>query len=147
MKTFKLLPHGWQKAGWTIAGIGAGIMLWSAFLNRNASSFFSSEQWAIGSAIWTIAFLIIAFTQEEYEDERIRSIRMNTLGITAIIYAAMIILVPLLNVILVRFFDPIVCAKSISIRAIFLKPVFIYVVLLKFFLWKENRNLKYEEEV
>ena len=145
MKTFKLLPHGWQTAGWTIAGIGAGMMLWSAFLSGNAP--YSTDQWMIGSAIWTIAFLIIAFTQEEYEDERIRSIRMNTLGITAIIYAAMIILVPLLNVILVRFFDPIVCAKSISIRAIFLKPVLIYVVLLKFFLWKENRSLKYEEEV
>ena len=147
MKTFKLLPHGWQHAGWIIAGIGAGTMLWGFFLDTHKESFLVCEQWAIGSAIWTIAFLIIAFTQEEYEDERIRSIRMNTLGITAIIYAAMIILVPLLNVILLHFFDPIVCAKSISIRAIFLKPVFIYVVLLKFFLWKENRNLKYEEEV
>ena len=147
MKTFKLLPHSWQTAGWTIAGMGAGMMLWGFFLDTHKESFLVCEQWVIGVILWTIAFLIMAFAQEEYEDERIRSIRMNTLGITAIIYAAMIILVPLLNVILVRFFDPIVCAKSISIRAIFLKPVLIYVVLLKFFLWKENRSLKYEEEV
>ena len=147
MKTFKLLPHGWQHAGWIIAGIGAGTMLWSAFLNRNASSFFSSEQWAIGSAIWTIAFLIIAFTQEEYEDERIRSIRMNTLGITAIIYAAMIILNPLANILLSHIFSPLAYAEISTIKGIFLKPVLIYVLLFKFFLWKENRSLKYEEEV
>ena len=145
MKTFKLLPHSWQTIGWTIAGMGAGMMLWGFFLDTHKESFLVCEQWVIGVILWTIAFLIMAFAQEEYEDERIRSIRMNTLGITAIIYAAMIILVPLLNVILLHFFDPIVCAKSISIRAIFLKPVFIYVLLFKFFLWKENRSLKYEE--
>ena len=32
MKTFKLLPHSWQTAGWTIAGMGAGMMLWGFFM-------------------------------------------------------------------------------------------------------------------
>ena len=145
MKTFKLLPHGWQKAGWTIAGIGAGMMLWSAFLSGNAP--YSTDQWMIGSVIWTIAFLIIAFTQEEYEDERIRSIRMNTLGITAIIYAALVILNPLANILLSHIFSPLAYAEISTIKGIFLKPVLIYVLLFKFFLWKENRSLKYEEEV
>ena len=82
MKTFKLLPHNWQTAGWTIAGMGAGMMLWGFFLDTHKESFLVCEQWVIGVILWTIAFLIMAFAQEEYEDERIRSIRMNTLGAT-----------------------------------------------------------------
>ncbi|MBQ4621612.1 MAG: hypothetical protein IJB28_03055 [Bacteroidaceae bacterium] len=147
MKTFKLLPHGWQTAGWTIAGMGAGMMLWGFFLDTHKESFLVCEQWVIGVILWTIAFLIIAFSQEQYEDERIHSIRMNTLGITAIIYAAMIILVPLANILLSRFSDPKFYAEISAIRGIFFKPLVIYVLLFKFFLWKENRSLKYEEDV
>ena len=147
MKTFKLLPHNWQTAGWTIAGMGAGMMLWGFFLDTHKESFLVCEQWVIGVILWTIAFLIMAFAQEEYEDERIHSIRMNTLGTTAIIYAAMIILVPLANILLSRFSDPKFYAEISAIRGIFFKPLVIYVLLFKFFLWKENRSLKYEEEV
>ncbi|MBQ4520144.1 MAG: hypothetical protein II999_06000 [Bacteroidaceae bacterium] len=147
MKTFKLLPHGWQTAGWTIAGMGAGMMLWGFFLDTHKESFLVCEQWVIGVILWTIAFLIMAFAQEEYEDERIRSIRMNTLGITAIIYAALVILNPLANILLSHIFSPLAYAEISTIKGIFLKPVLIYVLLFKFFLWKENRSLKYEEEV
>ena len=147
MKTFKLLPHGWQTAGWTIAGMGAGMMLWGFFLDTHKESFLAGNRWVLGSVILIIAFLIIAFSQEQYEDERIHSIRMNTLGITAIIYAAMIILNPLANILLSHIFSPLAYAEISTIKGIFLKPVLIYVLLFKFFLWKENRSLKYEEEV
>lgn len=145
MKTFKLLPHGWQTAGWIMTGIGAGLMLLGVFLDTNEVSFLVGNRWVLGSVILIIAFLIIAFSQEQYEDERIHSIRMNTLGITAIIYAAMIILDPLANILLSRFSDPKFYAEISAIRGIFFKPLIIYVVLFKFFLWKENRSLQYEE--
>ena len=138
MKTFKLLPHNWQTVGWTIAGMGAGMMLWGFFLDTHKESFLVCEQWVIGVILWTIAFLIM---------ERIRSIRMNTLGITAIIYAALVILNPLANILLSHIFSPLDYAEISTIKGIFLKPVLIYVLLFKFFLWKENRSLKYEEEV
>ncbi len=147
MKTFKLLPHGWQTAGWIMTGIGAGLMLLGVFLDTNEVSFLAGNRWLLGSVILIIAFLIIAFSQEQYEDERIHSIRMNTLGITAIIYAAMIILNPLANILLSHIFSPLAYAEISTIKGIFLKPVLIYVLLFKFFLWKENRSLKYEEEV
>ena len=85
MKTFKLLPHSWQTVGWILTGMGAGLMLWGFFSDTIEESFLIGEQWVIGNILWTIAFIIMAFTQEEYEDERIHSIRMNTLCITAII--------------------------------------------------------------
>ena len=147
MKTFKLLPHGWQTAGWIMTGIGAGLMLLGVFLDTNEVSFLADNRWLLGSVILIIAFLIIAFSQEQYEDERIHSIRMNTLGITAIIYAAMIILNPLANILLSHIFSLHAYAEISAVKGIFLKPVLTYVLLFKFFLWKENRSLKYEEEV
>lgn len=103
--------------------------------------------WAFGSALWLIGFLIIAFSQEQYEDERIRSIRMNTLGIVAIIYAVMLILYPTIDFALLRFMDssPQGLATVTILRNVYLKPLVIYVVLFKFFLWKENRSLRHEE--
>lgn len=151
MKTFKLLPHGWQTAGWIVTGMGAGLMLWGAFMDDGTHDFIFSSMWAIGGALWTISFLILAFSQEQYEDERIRSIRMNTLGITAIIYAAMIFLYPVMDFTCLHLTNGIIGPKEMgiltNIRGIFLKPLVIYVLLFKFFLWKENRSLKYEEEV
>ena len=148
MKTFKLLPHGWQTAGWIVTGMGVGLMLWGAFLDKSTQFFISSSMWAIGSALWTISFLILAFSQEQYEDERIRSIRMNTLGIVAIIYGIMIILYPIMDFVCLKFTGGSLEMASITtVRGIFFKPLVIYVVLFKFFLWKENRGLQYEENV
>lgn len=151
MKTFKLLPHGWQTAGWIVTGMGAGLMLWGAFMDDGTHDFIFSSMWVIGGTLWTISFLILAFSQEQYEDERIRSIRMNTLGITAIIYAAMIFLYPVMDFTCLHLTNGIIGPKElgiiINIRSIFLKPLVVYVLLFKFFLWKENRSLKYEEEV
>ena len=151
MKTFKLLPHGWQTAGWIVTGMGAGLMLWGAFMDDGTHDFIFRSMWAIGGALWTISFLILAFSQEQYEDERIRSIRMNTLGIVAIIYGAMIFLYPVMDFACLHLTNGITGPKElgiiINIRSIFLKPLVIYVLLFKFFLWKENRSLKYEEEV
>lgn len=151
MKTFKLLPHGWQTAGWTIASIGAGMMLHPILFKGGDDSgyYFVTSMFAFGGAMWLIGFLILAFSQEEYEDERIRSIRMNTLGIVAIIYAIMLILYPTIDFALLRFvgISPDDLGSITIFRNVFFKPLVIYVLLFKFFLWKENRSLKYEEEV
>ena len=66
-------------------------------MDDGTHDFIFSSMWAIGGTLWTISFLILAFSQEQYEDERIRSIRMNTLGIVAIIYGAMIFLYPVMD--------------------------------------------------
>ncbi|MBR2360188.1 MAG: hypothetical protein IKA75_07215 [Bacteroidaceae bacterium] len=146
MKTFKLLPHSWQTVGWIITGMGAGLMLFGASMDKSAELFLVSSLWVIGSALWTIGFLFLAFSQELYEDERIRSIRMNTLGIVAIIYGIMIILYPIMDFVCLQFTGGSLKLASITaIRGIFFKPLIIYVVLFKFFLWKENRSLQYEE--
>ena len=145
MKTFKLLPHSWQTVGWILTGMGAGLMLWGFFSDTIEESFLIGEQWVIGNILWTIAFIIMAFTQEEYEDERIHSIRMNTLCIAAIIYVVMIKLNPVIHIIANNCLGTLAFAEFTSIKGVILKPVLIYVVLFKFFLWKENRSLQYEE--
>ena len=66
MKTFKLLPHGWQTAGWIVTGMGAGLMLWGAFMDDGTHDFIFRSMWAIGGALWTIIFLILDFSQEHY---------------------------------------------------------------------------------
>ena len=43
MKTFKLLPHGWQTAGWIVTGMGAGLMLWGAFMDDGTHDFIFSS--------------------------------------------------------------------------------------------------------
>lgn len=149
MKTFKLLPHGWQKAGQTLIAVSLGMMLHPILFKGGNDSgyYFVSSMLAFGSTVWLIGFLILAFSQEEYEDERIRSIRMNTLGIVAIIYAIMLILYPTIDFALLRFvgISPDDLGSITIFRNVFFKPLVIYVLLFKFFLWKENRSLKYEE--
>ena len=115
MKTFKLLPHGWQTAGWIVTGMGTGLMLWGAFMDDGTHDFIFSSMWAIGSALWTISFLILAFSQEQYEDERIRSIRMNTLGIVAIIYGAMVFLYPVMDFACLHLTNGIIGPKELGI--------------------------------
>ncbi len=149
MKKFKLLPHGWQKAGKTLIAVSLGMMFHPILFKGGDDSgyFYVSSMFAFGGTMWLIGFLILAFSQEEYEDERIRSIRMNTLGIVAIIYAIMLILYPTIDFALIRFagISPQDLGTVTIFRNVFLKPLVIYVVLFKFFLWKENRSLKYEE--
>lgn len=149
MKKFKLLPHRWQKVGETLITVSLAMMLHPILFNGGDDSgyYFVTSMFAFGSAVWLIGFLILAFTQEQYEDERIRSIRMNTLGIVAIIYAVTLILYPTIDFTLIRFtdVDPLHMGIIKGVRNIFLRPIVIYVVLFKFFLWKDNRSLKYEE--
>ncbi len=146
MKKFKLLPHAWQSAGWGVVGGGIALLLYSLFPETDSAVFFASTPWTFGCALKTIGFLIIAFSREAFEDERVESIRYNTLGIIAVVYAVMLLGYPAMDVILVYFalLEPMGVAEFSAVRGVVgILPL--YVILFKINVWVQNRSLSYEE--
>ncbi len=121
-------------------------MLYSLFAETDSGVFFASTPWAFGCALKTIGFLIIAFSQEAFEDERIESIRFGTLGLVAVIYAIMLLSYPVMDVLLVYFtlLEPMGVAEFSAVRGV-LGVLPLYVILFKINIWAQNRNLSYEE--
>ena len=90
MENLKLLPHAWQSVGWGIIGGGIALLLYSLL---GEEIYFVSTPWNIGNTLAIIGFLVIAFSREAFEDERINCIRFNTLGVTAIIKLLCLLLI------------------------------------------------------
>ena len=144
MERIKLLPRAWQSVGWGIVGGGIALLLYSLFCETDSDIYFASTPWAFGAALSTIGFLLIAFSSEEFEDERINSIRFKTLGVMAVVYAVMLILYPTMDLLLARELSPMGLASMRSVRSLFgVLPL--YVVIFKITVWIKNRDLSNEE--
>lgn len=144
MKSFKLLPHSWQSVGWGVVGAGIALLLYALLAETDSAVFFASTPWAFGCALKTIGFLVVAFSQEEFEDERMSCIRFNTLGLIAVIYTVMLLLYPIMDCLLVRYLSPMDVAEFGAVRGM-VGVLPLYVMILKFTIIVKNRELRYEE--
>lgn len=146
MKNFKLLPHWCQNVGWGFVGGGVTLLLYSLFMEVDSDAFFASTQWAFGCALKTIGFLMVAFSCESFEDERINSIRLNTLGLIAVVYAVMLITYPIMDFLLVFFSlaSPMLVGEIVAVRGI-VGVLPLYVIIFKLTIWFKNKDLCYEE--
>lgn len=146
MEKLRLLPHSWQYVGWWLVGGGIALLLYSLFAETDSAVFFASTSWAFGCALKTVGFLVIAFSREKFEDERINAIRFNTLGIIAVVYAVMLVACPVLDVLLIYFsaVTPMEIGGLSAVRGVVgILPL--YVILFKINVWVQNRSLSYEE--
>lgn len=136
MKTYKLLPYKWQFLGWSFAFIGFIIFLLILLKGYDI--------YQIGFCIFEVGFLILAFTREKDEDERIQAIRFYSLSITAIIYVAVWILKPVFQTWIVRFFSFEQCTIIFQIMAL-INMIPLYVLIFKSTLYIQNKQLNYDK--
>lgn len=136
MKTYKLLPYKWQFLGWSFAFIGFIIFLLTLLKGYDI--------YQIGFCIFEVGFLILAFTREKDEDERIQAIRFYSLSITAIIYVAVWILKPVFQTWTVRFFSFEQCTIIFQIMAL-INMIPLYVLIFKSTLYIQNKQLNYDK--
>lgn len=136
MKTYKLLPYKWQFLGWSFAFIGFIIFLLTLLIGYDI--------YQIGFCIFEVGFLILAFTREKDEDERIQAIRFYSLSITAIIYVAVWILKPVFQTWIMRFFSFEQCTIIFQIMAL-INMIPLYVLIFKSTLYIQNKQLNYDK--
>ena len=136
MKNFKLLPYRIQFIGWTLAFIGLIIFLLTLLKGY--------DLYQIGFCIFEVGFLVLAFTKEKDEDERVQAIRLKSLAITAIIYVAVWILKPVFQTWIVRFFSLEQCAMIFNIMAL-INMIPLYVLMFKSTLYIQNKQLNYDK--
>ena len=137
MKTYKLLPYKWQFLGWSFAFIGFIIFLLTLLKGYDI--------YQIGFCIFEVGFLILAFTREKDEDERVQAIRFYSLSITAIIYVAVWILKPVFQTWTVRFFSFEQCTIIFQIMAL-INMIPLYVLIFKSTLYIQNKQLNYDKQ-
>lgn len=136
MKTYKLLPYKWQFLGWSFAFIGFIIFLLTLLKGYDI--------YQVGFCIFEVGFLILAFTREKDEDERVQAIRFYSLSITAIIYVAVWILKPVFQTWTVRFFSFEQCTIIFQIMAL-INMIPLYVLIFKSTLYIQNKQLNYDK--
>ena len=136
MKNFKLLPYRIQFIGWALAFIGLIIFLLTLLKGYDI--------YQIGFCIFELGFLVLAFTREKDEDERVQAIRLKSLAITAIIYVAVWILKPVFQTWIVRFFSLEQCAMIFNIMAL-INMIPLYVLIFKSALYIQNKQLSYDK--
>lgn len=136
MKTYKLLSHKWQLLGWSFASVGLLLVLLT-FLQ-------GYDLYQIGLCIFELGFILLAFTEEKDEDERVKSIRLKCIAITAIIYVAMWLLRPLLLTIVVRFL-PFETYRILSNAMALLNMIPMYVLIFKGTIYIQNKQLSYDK--
>ena len=137
MKTYKLLPYKWQFLGWSFSFIGFITILLTLLKGYNS--------YQIGYCIFEVGFLLLAFTREKDEDERVQSIRFKSMITTAITYIVLFILKPIFQTFIVRFFPFEIGTIILNIIVLF-NMIPLYVLIFKSILYFQNKQLSYDKQ-
>ena len=137
MKTYKLLPFKWQFLGWSFSFIGFITILLTLLKGYNS--------YQIGYCIFEVGFLLLAFTREKDEDERVQSIRFKSMITTAITYIVLFILKPIFQTFIVRFFPFEIGTIILNIIVLF-NMIPLYVLIFKSTLFFQNKQLSYDKQ-
>ena len=137
MRTFKLLPYKWQFLGWSFSFIGFITILLTLLKGYNS--------YQIGYCIFEVGFLLLAFTREKDEDERVQSIRFKSMITTAITYIVLFILKPIFQTFIVRFFPFEIGTIILNIIVLF-NMIPLYVLIFKSTLYFQNKQLSYDKQ-
>ena len=164
-KKYHLLDHKWQKIGFAL--FITAIVLFLVYMLKTVFTFSPNHNFgvpdnykldlfnaiiqgpvALLTLLSSVAFALMALSQERQEDERIDETRHQVLPRIVILYIIVIIIRFFVNMFLVRMIAPLSYAIVIQITGLFTGvTAFIgyYVLFFKLSLWKQNRELSYEE--
>ena len=159
-KKYHLLDHKWQKIGFVIFAVCVLLCLvfWQAIINdllpyvfyENVKKNLPGSGWASALVLLftPISIALMALSQEKLEDERIVEIRHQALVTIVIIYIVWALLMFLTTPFLNHLVSPTTFGKINMIMRI---PTGVtafmgyYLLIFKLSLWKQNRELSYEE--
>mgnify|MGYP003299101969 FL=1 len=159
MKKYYLLDYKWQKIGFAIIVFCIVLVLvfyksviytFYPFLLDNLDYEQEIHSWVpvLFICLLPTAFALIALSQEKIDDERIKETRHQVLARMVIIYILAIFVRQLAYVILTYYFSPQTLGLVNCIAQPFLGiTAFMgyYILFFKLSLWKQNKELSYEE--
>ena len=159
MKTIKMLPHSWKIVGWVLLALCVLLFVFcfraivhDLFLVNSAYGYDSfGAGWASSLVVifFSIGVVLLAFSREYREDERIINIRQQALARTVILYLIVLALNLIANLFLVRMVSNDSLTQVMVLKRAFLcVPAFIlyYLLIFKLSLWSENKKLSRDEE-
>lgn len=159
MKTIKMLPHPWKIVGWVLLALCVLLFVFcfravvhDMFLVNSVYGYDSfGAGWASSLVVifFSIGVVLLAFSQEYREDERIIHIRQQALARTVILYIIVLALNLIANLVLVRMLSQDSVGQVMVVKRAFLcVPAFIlyYLLIFKLSLWSENKKLSRDEE-
>lgn len=159
MKTIKMLPHSWKIVGWVLLALCVLLFVFcfraivhDLFLVNSAygnDSFGAGWASSLVVIFFSIGVVLLAFSREYREDERIINIRQQALARTVILYLIVLALNLIANLFLVRMVSNDSLTQVMVLKRAFLcVPAFIlyYLLIFKLSLWSENKKLSRDEE-
>ena len=153
MKKQHLLPHAWQWVGLgdLVAGLVLGIVIYVPDVIRG--EFGMSGRMERMEVLGTLSYhlllplsaIILCFSRERIEDERIAELRMKSLATTAIIFVILLIIGPVVSFFMVRLCSPTIMGKYHLLLGQSWWMLFVYLLIFKISYWVQNKRYSHEE--
>ena len=152
MRKQHLLPHSWQWVGLAalVAGLVLGIIIFVPLVLRGeygmSGRMGGQEIFALLSyhLLLPLSAIILCFSRENIEDERISELRMKSLATTAVIFVILLIIGPVNSFFMVRLCSPTFMGKYQLLFGQSWWMLFVYLMIFKISYWVQNK--RYSDE-
>lgn len=147
MRKQHLLPHAWQWVGLMalVAGIVLSILFFVPFVIQGYTRKVDSIGTIAFGGLLPLSAIILCFTRERIEDERIVELRNKSISITAIIFVVLLFLGPVVNAIIARTAGFEFLVKYNHILGNEWWMLFVYLLIFKISYWVQNKRYSHEE--
>lgn len=152
MKKQHLLPHAWQWVGLValVVGIVLSIVIFVPLVlrgNYGMSGRMTGIE-ILGELSYflllPLSAIILCFSREKIEDERIAELRMKSLATTAIIFVILLIIAPIESFFIARLCSPSFMGKYQLLLGHSWWMLFVYLLIFKISYWVQNK--RYSDE-
>ena len=148
MKKQHLLPFAWQKAAYAL--LLAGITLSAIFYFPEV---LRGEYGTSDNLVGTLSFfvllplsaIILCFSRERVEDERIEELRKRSISITAVVFVILLFVRPIVGLFLARLFPVSVIGKCHLIFSPAWWILFVYLLIFKITYWIQDKRYSNEK--
>ncbi len=152
MRKQHLLPHAWQWVGLValVAGLVLGIIFFVPSVIRGeygmSGRMGGTEILGVLSyyLLLPLSAIILCFSRENIEDERISELRMKSLTTTAVIFVILLIIAPIKSFFIGRLCSPTFMWKYNLLFGQSWWMLFVYLLIFKISYWVQNK--RYSDE-